>query len=561
MDCAGDKFNYIVRPTMLLIFAKGGLVMDKQPNFLLIITDQQRADHLGCYGNPIVNTPNIDRLAARGTRFDHFYVATPICMPNRATLMTGRMPSLHGARQNGIPLSLNATTFVEIMRSAGYQTALFGKCHLQSISGAAPAVGMPEPDPNKIRPPVHLREADRTWPDHGRYDQELRSTWQNDPQFELTLPYYGFAHVDLAVGHGDQVVGHYARWLDARHPDSENLRGAKNQLPGNNYVAPQAWRTRIPEDSYPTAYVAERTIKYLENYSRTDRNRPFFIQCSFPDPHHPFTPPGRYWEMYDPAQIPLPPSFHSGERPIAPHLQKLYDERAANKANRDGQRTFAITEREVREATALTYGMISMIDDAVGSILGWLKTLRLDQDTVVIFTSDHGDFMGDHQLLLKGALHYHGLVRVPFIWSEPQAEANGQVNSELCGTLDIASTVLDRAALAGHNGMQGNSLLGALHGGSTGHDELVIEEHQRRGYMGLANNFRARSLITKRHRLTLYEGADWGELYDFSEDPHEMSNLWQEPRAQRQRHELTERLARKLMELADASPLATHHGP
>ena len=125
---------------MLLIFAKGELVMNKQPNFLLIITDQQRADHLGCYGNPIVKTPNIDRLATRGTKFDHFYVATPICMPNRATLMTGRMPSLHGARQNGIPLSLNATTFVEIMRSAGYQTALFGKCHLQSISGAAPTV-------------------------------------------------------------------------------------------------------------------------------------------------------------------------------------------------------------------------------------------------------------------------------------------------------------------------------------------------------------------------------------------------------------------------------------
>jgi arylsulfatase A-like enzyme len=535
--------------------------MEQKPNFLFIITDQHRADHLGCYGNSVVRTPNIDRLAANGTRFDNFYVATPICMPNRATLMTGRMPSLHGSRHNGIPLSLTATTFVDIMRAAGYDTALVGKCHLQSISGAPPSIGMPETDPNKIQPPLHLREADRSWPDHGRYDQELRSTWHDHPEFELILPYYGFSHVELAVGHGDQVVGHYERWLNARHPDPDSLRGPKNQLPGNSYTAPQAWRTRIPEELYPTAYVAEQTMKYLEGYSRTDRSKPFFIQCSFPDPHHPFTPPGRYWDMYDPESISLPPSFNSGERPIPPHLQALYDERARNKANRDGQRTFAITAREAREAIALTYGMITMIDDAVGSILGWLKTLRLDEDTVVVFTSDHGDFMGDHQLLLKGALHYRGLVRVPFIWSDPAAESKGLVNAGLCGTLDIANTILARAAIQGHNGMQGLSLLPAIGGEKTGHDSLVIEEHQRRGYMGLKNNFRARSLITEDTRLTLYEGVDWGELYDLINDPDELNNQWHDPQSRDRRHELTEKLARKMMELADSSPLATHHGP
>ena len=125
--------------------------MANRPNFLFIITDQHRADHLGCYGNPVVRTPNIDRLAQNGTRFERFYVATPICMPNRATLMTGRMPSLHGARQNGIPLSLTATTFVDIMRAAGYNTALIGKCHLQSINGNPPVVGMPEADPDRSR--------------------------------------------------------------------------------------------------------------------------------------------------------------------------------------------------------------------------------------------------------------------------------------------------------------------------------------------------------------------------------------------------------------------------
>lgn len=246
---------------------------------------------------------------------------------------------------------------------------------------------------------------------------------------------------------------------------------------------------------------------------------------------------------------------------MPPHLQALYEERTQNSANRDGQRTFAITEREAREAIALTYGMISMIDDAIGSILGWLKMLRLDEDTVIIFTSDHGDFMGDHQLLLKGALHYRGLVRVPFIWSDPESESKGCVNTGLCSTLDIARTVLSRAGLEGHNGMQGISLLPAAHGETTGHDSLVIEEHQRWGYMGLQNNFRARSLIAEYFRLTLYEGVEWGELYDLAEDPDELNNLWDNPQCRDRRYELTERLARKMMELADSSPLATHHGP
>lgn len=535
--------------------------MPERANFLFIITDQHRADHLGCYGNDIVKTPHIDRLAHSGARFENFYVATPICMPNRATFMTGRMPSLHGARQNGIPLSLNATTFVEILRAAGYQTSLIGKCHLQSISGTPPTVGIPAPDASKHQPPAHLREADRSWLDHGRYDQELRSTWKGDPAFELSLPYYGFDHVELAVGHGDAVVGHYERWLEARHANSDALRGRENQLPGNHYVAPQAWRTRIPESLYPTAYVAERTMNFLENHARGDCRQPFFLQCSFPDPHHPFTPPGRYWDMYDPATIPLPQAFDRGERAIPPHLQKLYEERAQQKSNKDGQRTFAVSEREVREAIALTYGMITMIDDAVGSILGSLQNLGLLSNTVVIFNADHGDFMGDHQLLLKGALHYRGLVRVPFIWRDPDAVVRGVVNSGLCGTLDLARTILDRAGLAGHNGMQGRSLLPAVQGGDTGHDAVLIEEHQRRGYMGLANNFRARSLITREHRLTLYEGANWGELYDFARDPLEMENLWHTPQAQSLRYELTEKLARKMMELSETSPLATHHGP
>jgi arylsulfatase A-like enzyme len=265
--------------------------------------------------------------------------------------------------------------------------------------------------------------------------------------------------------------------------------------------------------------------------------------------------------MYDPVDVILPPSFNSAEHALPAHLQQLYIEREQAKSNRNGQRVFAVTADEARQAIALTYGMITMIDDCLGRILHCLEASGLAGNTIVIFNADHGDFMGDHQLLLKGALHYQGLVRVPFIWSDPNAGGNGLVNSGLCGTIDLARTILDRAGLEGHNGIQGVSLLRAVEGGETGHEAMVIEEHQRRGYMGLKNNFRARSLITGDYRLTLYEGVEWGELYDLKNDPAEIRNLWDDPRAANKRHEFTEQLARKMMELTDTSPLALHHGP
>lgn len=529
----------------------------RRPNFILFITDQQRADHLGCYGSP-VPTPHIDSIAARGTRFSRFYVATPICMPNRATLMTGRMPSLHGARHNGIPLSLSATTFVDILAAAGWKTALIGKCHLQSMSPRKPTLGMPEVDPALVLPPDELREADKTILGHGCYDQELRPKWLTGSTHELDLPYYGFRHVDLCVGHGDKVVGHYARWREARRPGADGLTGPENQLPGNDYVCPQAWRTALPEDLYPTHYVAEKTCDYLDAHARSGGDEPFFIQCSFPDPHHPFTPPGKYWDMFDPADMELPANFHQSDAEVPAHVRALRAGRDGGKQNRDGQRVIAITEREAREAQALTRGMLANVDDRIGMVLAKLKALGLDRDTVVIFTADHADFMGDHQLLLKGALHYQGLVRVPFIWSDPDAPTGGGTREDPAGTLDIARTVLARAGLAPHNGIQGRDLSGPADGDAA----MVIEEHQRYGYMGFNHGFRLRTLMGKRWRLSIYDdGRAFGELYDLQEDPQELFNRFEDPACAAIRAALTEDLAHRMMRLADTSPLATHHGP
>ena len=145
------------------------------PNFILFITDQQRADFLGCYGHPILRTPHIDSIAARGVAFDRFYVASPVCMPNRASLMTGRMPSVHGVRHNGVPLGADAVTFVDLLRDAGYATALVGKSHLQNFTGQAPLAR--RADARKRAPSAALAEAIRHDLAGARYAQESPAFW------------------------------------------------------------------------------------------------------------------------------------------------------------------------------------------------------------------------------------------------------------------------------------------------------------------------------------------------------------------------------------------------
>ena len=523
--------------------------MSQRPNFLFIITDQQRADHLGAYGNPIVRTPHIDALARDGFRAERFHVTTPICMPNRASLMTGRMPSLHGVRHNGIELSLEETTFVDVLREAGYRTALVGKAHLQNITGA-PAQWPPD---GADRLPQDARRRGG-----GPYGQELGSTWEKDPAHELSLPYYGFETVDLSIRHADQQYGHWRRWLRTQTKDADALIGPEHAIPAPEFELTrcrQAWRTRVPEELYPTSWITERTLATLRDCARGPR--PFFIQCSYPDPHHPFTPPGKYWSLYSPDEVPAPPSFGAAHRALPSHVRWLHAQRDAGQAVKNTQALFACTEREAREAIALNYGSISLIDASVGRLLAELARLGQAENTVVIFTSDHGDFLGDHQLLLKGPIHYRGLVRTPFVWKD-WAISTPRASASLVQSVDLAPTVLARAGVPAFNGIQGTSLLPLMAGeAETVRDELVIEEEGQRVYLGFTGRVRMRSLVTARHRLSVYDGVPWGELYDLVEDPEETTNLWDDADARNPRAEMTERLARAMLANSETSPYPT----
>ncbi len=521
--------------------------MSKRPNFLFIITDQHRADHLGCGGNKIVKTPSIDGIAAKGTRWDRFYVANPICMPNRASIMTGRMCSAHGARHNGIPLSKEHTTFVELLKDAGYRTGLIGKSHLQSFTGL-PATNAFKPAEGLTAPSPHLRDAKKNNRHTPEYDLEDITRWDRPLQDRTDGDFYGFEHVEIAADHADRASGDYLLWARKQRADFNDLVGPENALSHNGINAPQAWRTAVPEELYSTNWIADRSADWLSK--RANDDAPFFLQMSFPDPHHPFTPPGKYWDMYDPDKIELPPSFGKGKLPPIKAMQKAMEN---GSDPRDNQSPFTVTEDEARAIIALTYGMITMIDDAIGRVLKQLGDLGLAEDTVVIFTTDHGDYMGDHGLMLKLLLHYQGIVRVPFIWHDPMSPTNGQIDLGLGSSIDIAPTILARAGIQPYNGIQGRDL-----NDSKPPEAVIVEEDSQRLMTGFDRPQRVRTIITENHRMSLREGEDWHELYDLSKDPGELENLYDRPEVGHTRHKLTETMLRRMIFLQDRSPLPAY---
>ncbi|MFA6264883.1 MAG: sulfatase-like hydrolase/transferase [Pseudolabrys sp.] len=522
---------------------------------MLFITDQHRADYLGCYGHPVLRTPHIDSIAARGVAFDRFYVASPVCMPNRASLMTGRMPSVHGVRSNGIPLSRRSVTFVDLLREAGYRTALVGKSHLQNFTGNAPLAKPRVPAQGYRSPPPSLAQAIRNDLHSADYDQEQPDYWQSKDA-RIRTPFYGFDHVELVRGHGDTVTGDYTGWLLAREPDALHMLGPENALP-HDYVCPQAHRTRIPAELYSTAYIAERVAAYLDRQASQDDDAPFFLMVSFPDPHHPFNPPGKYWDMYRPEQFAVPQAFTRNDWTPPKHVQEVIDARARGAANLKGMRSIGTTAREAQEAQALTCGMIACIDDAIGGVLGALDKGGRADDTVVMFTTDHGDHLGDHRLLLKGAEQYQSIVRVPFIWSDPQAPQAAGRTGAIASTLDIPATILDRAQLEPYYGLQGRSLLPSIAGSDDGREAAFIQyDHQLAGQppdMGL----RVHTLVDARWRISVVHGSDDGELYDLVADPGEFDNLWASPEHMKVRGELMERLARIEIAHIDRVPVPT----
>jgi arylsulfatase A-like enzyme len=498
-----------------------------KPSFLCFITDQQRADHLGCMGNTILRTPNIDRIAAGGVRFTQAYVSNPLCMPGRATLFTGLTPRGHGVRTNGIPLDPTLPTMTEALRQAGYRTHAVGKVHLRPFF-------MPEGSPAEAITAEEWAESSRVW---------LEGSIERLPS-----PYYGLESVEFVGGHGTHYWGDYRRWLDRESP------GAIELLLPDRALAPLtgaegSWRSAMPESLHPTCWIADRAIEFLR---AQDGARPFFLWCSFPDPHHPYCPPAPYAELYRPADVALP-TRRAGELDLLPpHFKRMYESRQETAGRLHPTR---MPDAHVREIIAHTYGMIACIDNHIGRVLDTLDETGMAENTVVVFLSDHGDLLGDHWLLNKGPFHFDGLVRVPFLWRWPGVFPAATTCSGLASLLDFAPTVLDLAGVPmPDDPLPGVALTPMLTGDRERLREVALIENDE-DYLAM----RLRTLVTEDFKITAYAAQSHGELFDRRNDPDELHNHWDDPQYATVKHELLAQLLDEIMVTERTVPRRLSH--
>jgi len=516
---------------------------DSRPNLLVICTDQMRADHMALAGNPAIHTPNLDRLAGQGVYFPRSYVNCPLCMPSRSTMNTGLTPRGHGVRTNGIPLNPNLPTVAGALADAGYRTASVGKIHVTNYSGRS------DVDPASMPASAY---------------PELRDHWKSGAIEKGPSPYCGFEHVELTLGHGGGVGGDYDAWLEAKQPGANAIRYDSANYKRSPLGAENCSTFPLPEELHHTAYVAERTIDFLQQQQGADQ--PFYLWSSFPDPHHPYEPPAPWDTMYSPDDV-VPPVSRDGELDdLAPFFQQIHD----GKLQLSGRAApTKMSEAHRREILAYTYGLVSLLDKYVGRIIDSLDELGLAENTALVFIADHGDLMGDHHLLNKGPFHFEGLLRVPMIWRFP-SRFGVQQTPALASLLDLPPTLLDLAGVdipagpASHEApMQppawpGRSLVPVLEGTqSTVQDSVIIENDE--DYLGL----RLRTLVTATHKITTYTGhrgaEPYGELFDLENDPGELHNRWNDPEAGELKRELIELLHYRLVETDTAVPRRLSH--
>ena len=491
-------------------------------NFLFITTDQMRADTLGVAGNRLGATPRLDALAREGCWSPRTYCVQPLCMPSRATMITGMTPRGHRVWANGVNLDPSLPTIGGILAEGGYATALIGKAHFCTYwhqDGVAPEESLETPE---------------AWTSGA-----VAPDWNG--------PYYGFDHVELTLLHNYVAQGHIRRDPAAgiSGPDPSLIEHAVEPPLWNG-----GWKSALPASQHPTTWIADRAIAYM----REKRDKPFFLWASIPDPHHPFAPSKPYSDLFDPDRMELPPTFGDDLHGKPDHVRDYAAGRISTGLEGSGtgwEDLTAIPDAAWRQTLAFYYGMCRQIDDAVGRMLDAVDELGIADETAVIFTSDHGEMLGDHGLLYKGPFAYEGLQRVPFVARLPGAPTGITLNG-LGSQIDLAPTFLDLAGNSPPPQMVGVPLTEWLRGGP-GRDQALIE------FEGRYTDLRSRTLVTPDWKLTRYEGGSESELYSLADDPMERINLYSDPAHAGTRAELSDRLAGAMMDAESRYPVPTVH--
>lgn len=473
--------------------------MSKPPNVLWIMADQLRFDYLSCYGHPHLHTPHIDALAARGVRFTNTYVQSPVCGPSRMSAYTGRYVRSHGSTWNGMPLRVGEPTLGDHLREGGARAVLVGKTHMVADAEGMAWLGIPADSEIGVRAAECGFEAferdDGLHPDSPRQHWSAYDDYLEAHGYKSDNPWEDFANSGVDAD-GELL----SAWL------LENSRLAAN----------------VPEEHSETAYMTDRAIAFMEEAASDDR--PWVCHLSYIKPHWPYIVPAPYHDMYDESHI-IDPIRSDAEHDTDHPLVKAYqDARVCRSFSRDHVRTHVIPAY---------MGLIKQLDDNLGRLFAWMDAQGLSENTIIAFTSDHGDYMGDHWMGDKDFYHEMA-VKVPLIIADPRPEAEatrGLVSDELVEMIDLAPTFMNATGCgAKPHVVEGRDLTPILHGTEGFSRRYAISEHDYHW------SEMAKSLGQKQqdaHTKMIFDGR-WKfircegfrpVLFDLETDPQELTDL------------------------------------
>ena len=440
----------------------------RRPNVLLITADEMRHDCLGVAGHPLVRTPHLDALAARGVRFTNAYTPYPVCVPARLSIMSGQYAHAHGAMGNGSMIPPGQPTIASLVRDAGYRTAAFGKMHFWP---PRTAMGF----------------------QHMRLAEQAGAGWKVDEY-----------HSDYLAQRG--LVDEWDRW-DQHQP-------YRDQAPAEYWESFGARPSALPEEHYHTTWIAEETIRWLKEQAY---DRPFFAWTSFIKPHHPFDPPRPWDTLYDPATVP----------PLGDPTEALAKPLMTAGGRRDPRRAFfdlrQFSEEAFARVAAYYYATISHIDHHVGRMLATLQELGRLENTLVVFASDHGDYMGDYGLILKSpSVPYDALARVPLIVAGPGCRA-GAVCDALVSLVDLLPTVAAAGGTPLPPFVQGQDLAPLLA------DSQVSDGAKAWRDAVFSETREIKAVRTEQYKYLYNSRLGIEELYDLQADPGERRDLATDP--------------------------------
>ncbi|MFP4055413.1 MAG: sulfatase [Candidatus Brocadiia bacterium] len=456
-----------------------------RPNILILMTDQQRADCMGCTGHPQIQTPHMDRLAAQGTHFTHACTTSPLCMPARASFISGLYVHNHAMWANRGELLPREPSLFRHLQQAGYRTGHIGKSHYYEHRG------------------FHMREREDYLHARGfHFVHETTGPW--------------------ATCRTDSYMTDLWRERGLLQAFRDDYARRRQHGPARS-----VWPSPLPTELFMDSYIGGQAVRFVEGY---DREEPFALFVGFGGPHEPWDAPGDYATLYDPAHTPAP---------VRPAEPGQWVPRHAAEWQRSG-RVEPMSDEDVQRLRANYYGKISLIDHWFGQILAACERRGLLDDLLVVFWSDHGEMAGDHGLLHKSRF-FESALRVPLVLRWPGRIPAGQRSAALAETVDLMPTILEAVGVEAPDSCLGRSLWPAIREPQATVREAVLSEVARAGRRNLM-------VRTDRYKYAVHDDATPYMLYDLGEDPQERNNLLGHPDAEPLEADLRGRLLRRLCE-------------